>query len=184
MMPPRAKPDLHALVALFYDTPDPLGQFELVQPDAMPTEAATLLAHENHMTVTVERFHHSPVDVEVLDKHITPSHYARKILLRKQSDSQVVQFGIMRVNFEYLSGEVRREIEDETAPLGRILIQHQVLRDVQLDLLWKIAPGGELRQLFRLENEPAVYGRTAVIYCNGEPAIELLEIVAPVESTH
>jgi len=180
MSPDRATPDLHALVALFYDTPDPLGQFELVEPDAMPEIAATLLAHENHMTVTVERFHHSPVDVEVLDKRITPSHYARKILLRKQSDSQVVQYGIMRVNFEYLSDAVREEIEDESTPLGRILIQHQVLRDVQLDRLWKIVPGEELRKLFGLENKQPVFGRTAIIFCNGEPAIELLEIVTPV----
>jgi chorismate-pyruvate lyase len=180
MPPDRATPDLHALVALFYDTPDPLGEFELVEPDAMPEGAATLLAHENHMTVTVERFHHSPVDVEVLDKRITPSHYARKILLRKQSDSQVVQYGIMRVNFEYFSDAVRQEIEDESTPLGRILIQHQVLRDVQLDRLWEIVPGGELRKLFGLENNRPVFGRTAIIFCNGEPAIELLEIVTPV----
>jgi hypothetical protein len=38
-----------------------------------------LLAHDSHMTVTVERFHNGHVDVRVLETNITPTHYARKI---------------------------------------------------------------------------------------------------------
>jgi hypothetical protein len=33
--------------------------------------------------------------------------------------------------------------------------------------------------MFGLAKPQTVYGRTALIYCNGEPAIELLEIVTP-----
>jgi hypothetical protein len=49
---------------------------------------------------------------------------------------------------------------------------------VQLVSLWKIEPGAEILQLFNKQPGDIVYGRTALIYCNGEPAVELLEIVS------
>jgi chorismate-pyruvate lyase len=91
----------------------------------------------------------------------------------------VVQFGIPRLNTAYLDEEVRREIESEQKPLGRVLIDHNVLREVQFDALWRVQPGPDLCQMFGLATPQTVYGRTALIYCNGEPAIELLEIVTP-----
>ena len=75
---------------------------------------------------------------------------------------------------------MRAEIESQNTPLGRILIEHNVMRQVQLISLWKVAPGEELRKLFGLADADVTYGRTALIYCNGVPAVELLEIVAPV----
>jgi chorismate-pyruvate lyase len=173
-------PDLATLVALFYSDTAQLGQFELVTADEMPPDYCTLLAHQNHMTVTVERFHNSPVDVRVLKSQVTGTHYARKILLARQSDGVVVQFGIMRINFAYLSEKVRREVESRAKPLGRILIENNVLREVELVKLWKVTPGEDLRSLFSLPKGAVTYGRTALIHCNGEPAVELLEIVTPV----
>jgi hypothetical protein len=54
-----------------------------------------------------------------------------------------------------------------------------VLRQVQLVDLWRLTPGDELRKLFGLEKLQPCFGRTALIYCNGDPAVELLEVVAP-----
>jgi hypothetical protein len=34
--------------------------------------------------------------------------------------------------------------------------------------------------LFQLDRPQTTYGRTALIECDGEPAIELLEIVSPI----
>ena len=83
----------------------------------------------------------------------------------------------MRVNLAYLDDAVRREIESESTPLGRILIEHNVLRRVHLFSLWRIEPAARLRELLCLPEGQEIYGRTALIYCNDEPAIELLEIV-------
>lgn len=175
--------NLQALVGLFYRDQSVLGQFDEVQPADMPELERKLLAHENHMTVTVESHHQSPVDVLVLDRNVTRSHYARKILLCKQSDHEVVQYGLMRVNYAHLAPEVRAEIEAGETPLGRVLINHNVLRSVQLVGLFRIMPGKELRHFFGIDAESgpprAVYGRTAMIFCDEEPAVELLEIVAP-----
>ncbi|HEY2838524.1 MAG TPA: hypothetical protein VGJ26_05220 [Pirellulales bacterium] len=172
-------PDLGTLVRLFYPVAEKLGNFERVAAAEMPADAATLLAHDAHMTVTVERFHGSPVDVQVLDRLVTGRHYARKILLSRQTDGRVVQYGIMRVCFDLLSPTVRGQIEAEDTPLGRVLIQNNVLRRVRLASLWRVTAGPELAELFDLQPGEIVYGRTALIECNGEPGIELLEIVTP-----
>jgi chorismate-pyruvate lyase len=132
------------------------------------------------MTVTVENFHGCPVDVRVLEVEQSGHHYARKILLTRQSDGAVVQFGIMRLNFNCVSDQIRRDIESQQIPLGRVLIQHNVLRVIHLDSLWRVQPGPDLCHLLDVGPEEATYGRTAVIDCNGEPAVELLEIVTPV----
>jgi hypothetical protein len=132
------------------------------------------------MTVTVERFHNGPVDVRVLDTLVSGDHYARKILLTRHGDGVVVQFGIMRLDFSCVSPDVRCEVESQATPLGRILIQHNVLRGVHLRRLWRVTPGEDLRRHFSISSDAVTYGRTAIIDCNGRPAIELLEIVAPV----
>jgi chorismate-pyruvate lyase len=113
----------------------------------------------------------------VLDRRVTPTHYAREIVLTTQSDSRVVQYGIMRVNLGYLSQPVRDEVRGEKTPLGRILIQHDVLRQIRLFSLWKIVPAPWLLGALELEQPRDVYGRTALIECDDQPAIELLEIV-------
>jgi chorismate-pyruvate lyase len=172
-------PDLRRLAELFYDSLADLGQFAQVQPDALPNVYRRLLAHDAHMTVTVEEYHQDSVDVRVLGRVVTPTHYARRILLMRHRDGRVVQFGIMRVNWAWLDPQVRTEIEQEDTPLGRILINHDVLRRIRLSAVWRVAPSVELRRLMELKTPQVTYGRTAIIECDHEPAIELLEIVTP-----
>jgi chorismate-pyruvate lyase len=172
-------PILESLATLFYARLEDLGDFVEVPAEAIPAVDQKLLAHQNHMTVTVERQHRSPVDVRVLETHISGEHYARKILLARQSDGAVVQFGIVRLNFAHVDAEVRREVESQKIPLGRVLIAHNVHREIHLLRLWRIEPGPDLQKLFGISSSQTIYGRTAIIDCNGEPAIELLEIVPP-----
>lgn len=173
-------PDLATLISLFYDDPQRLGRFEEMTSRGVPEPYAALLDHHEHMTVTVESFHRSRVDVKVLETHITPRHYSRKILLTRQSDDAVVQFGIVRLDMTCLEEPVRREIQSQRLPLGRVLIEHNVLREVELVGLWRVACGPDLEEYFALDQPRITYGRTALIHCNGEPAVELLEIVSPV----
>ena len=177
----RATPELTALAELFYSSLDDLGDFSEVSEAELPDIPRKLLWHDAHMTVTVEAHHNSTVDVRVLDTHTTPTHYSRRISLTRQSDSRVVQFGIVRLNSTFLGEDVRAEIESEQTPLGRILIEHDVLRHVRPLSLWRIEPGTDLVATFGLDEARTCYGRTALIYCNGLPAVELLEIVTPLE---
>ena len=154
--PPASSADLPAphlpdLVRLFYEQPGELGSFERLESASdVPEPYRHLLAHHEHMTVTVEEFHGCKVDVQVLATRWDKNFYSRKILLTRQRDGQVVQFGIPRLNMDYLDEEVRREIQSQAKPLGRVLIDHNVLREVQLVALWKVQPGPDLCRMFGL----------------------------------
>lgn len=179
---PPSTADLDTLVGLFFYKADDLATFEARHHAELPQVYRRLLAHTGHMTVTVEDRHHCSVDVEVLQVDQTPTHYSRKILLRRQSDGRVVQFGIVRLALDTLDEASRNAIISQRVPLGRVLIEHGVMRAVQLLGLWQVACGSELAAHFGVEPGHITYGRTALIYCNSEPAVELLEIVAPEEA--
>lgn len=172
-----ASPDLQSLVDLFYEDSAELGHFDEVACAELPAPFGELLDHNRHMTVTVEAFHHSPVDVEVLQSQSTENHYSRKILLRRQSDHAVVQFGIVRINRTSLPGQIMDRIQRQDTPLGRILIENQMMRNVKRLSLWRITPGPALLQAFEAGPFEICFGRTAFLYLDALPVVELLEIV-------
>ena len=92
-------------------------------------------------------------------------------------DQAVVLFAIVRVTRALLAPEIRDAIEAERIPLGRILIRSELLRHVRLLSLWKVEPGEELCRIFRFAEPRTCFGRTALMYCDTVPIIELLEIV-------
>src|SRR5579863_2408897 len=100
-------------------------------PSALtPEPYKRLLVHEHHMTVTMEEFYHTSVLVRVLDRKLEGDIYCRKILLERADDGRVVQFGIVRFDLGVVLPAVRQEIISETTPLGRILINYNVLRHI------------------------------------------------------
>jgi hypothetical protein len=150
-----------------------------VQPDEIPFPQDQLLVHHDHMTVELERHHGAPVEVHVLDEHLEGNLYTRKISLTPAGrPGEVVEWGIVRMDFRYMAPEVRDEILRKQLPLGAILIKHDVLRRIKPRWFLRFPPGGPMLGLFgdTTTAEPA-YGRIGTIYCNEEPAIELLEIV-------
>jgi chorismate-pyruvate lyase len=165
------------LATLFFPAIDELGEFQGVEASELPEAYQSLLAHQDHMTVTVEAWHNSLVDVRVLAEHREDGSYARKILLALQRDGSPVQFGIMRINLTGLPEIVRLEIESQALPLGRIMIRHHLMRSVELCQLWRVKAGPELRYQLQLQDESPIFGRTARILVDGQPAVELLEIV-------
>lgn len=178
-LPRRALPDLESLIGLFTADPAELGIFRLVEESELPPTCRRLLAHHSHMTVAVERHHGCPVDVQVLASRQDGEFYSRKILLSRRTDRKVVQFGIVRIDFGCVSPAVRAEIESQAKPMGHIMIEHNVLREVHLDRLWQVTLGPELAGDFQTALGTIAYGRTATIDFDGRPAMELLEIVAP-----
>jgi chorismate-pyruvate lyase len=171
-------PNLQTLLALFPPA-DYLRAWELVPGAQVPEPYHGLLVHEHHMTVTVEAHHGSLVDVRILDNRIDETSYARKILLALQSTGKIVQFGIVRIRLEYCSPAVRAEILAGQTPLGRILINHDVLRRIEPTAYMRVIPGPAMMEWFQISEPKPTYGRLAYIHCDGRPAIELLEIVAP-----
>ncbi|MEL7336863.1 MAG: hypothetical protein AAFN70_11745, partial [Planctomycetota bacterium] len=165
--------DLPSLLSDFFDAHNgnvgegqvhcpPVGHFQSVQPSSVPDNYNRLLNHDAHMTVTVEDFHQSLVDVTVLrmlhsgdsrpPSELRSGHYSREILLSKRSGGQVVQYGIVRLNIGRLNPQVWQEIASRQTPLGRVLINHNVMRQVQLNALWQIEAGPHLAE--HLNHQP------------------------------
>lgn len=169
---------IEQLLAIFYGPPshvEQLGQFESVAQ--VPPPFDQLLDHHEHMTVKVEAFFGQSVDVQVHRSQREGAWYAREITLVAAESGKVVQYGIVRLKIDALSPEVWQRVESQAVPLGRVLIEHDVLREVQLQGLWRVQAGPALAELLRVPVGQVIYGRTALIFCDGEPAIELLEIV-------
>ncbi len=171
--------ELDALLGLFPQDKPLIAAAEHVPSSQTPEPYKQMLAHHEHMTVTMESYHQTSVDVRVLDQRLDGDTYARKILLLKSGTEDVVQFGIVRFNFQYVTDEVRAEIQAGETPLGRVLINHNVLRDVDLGAILRITAGPDLASLLQMPEGGVTYGRLATIFCNSKPAVDLLEISAP-----
>ncbi|HEX3600938.1 MAG TPA: hypothetical protein VHU84_12390 [Lacipirellulaceae bacterium] len=165
------------LATLFYPGLSSLGKFEPVSVDDLPAKYRTLLAHNDHMTVALESYHKSPVSVAALDEWRDETSYARTSLLSRHSDGAVVQFGMMRIWLADLPAAAQAEIASKSAPLGRVLIEHNLLREVELITLWRIMPGSVLRQHLGVSAKEPIFGRTAQILVDERPTVQLLEIV-------
>lgn len=183
--------DLTGLYSIFGDRVEDMPSGRFINADEMPEPYRGLLAHDHHMTVTMEEFHGAKVDVHVLRAIHDEPFYARKIYLTNSKTGQVVMYGIMRFNFDWADDAIKQLILDQKTPLGRILIEHNVLRRVSMHVLLRIIPNEEMRRLFGMPEPVAddgktpeyVYGRLATIFCNNEPAVDLLEVSAPVPAT-
>jgi len=133
--------DLDSLQALFFQDSRLLGEFTKVDASQIDSFGQELLNHNEHMTVTVEKHHGCAVDVDVLEHRTDGDHYSRKILLRRQSDNGVVMYGIVRLLLSAVADAVRSEIESREIPLGRVLINHNVLREVISALVGRRSSG-------------------------------------------
>jgi hypothetical protein len=141
------------------------------------------------MTVAMERFHGGDVRLRVVatvgDGAVNqpPSvGYAREILLENRA-GKIVQYGIVRIDLTSLDAATAREIREARRPLGRILIEAGVLREVRSVALLEVAPGPHLQEILWPEGDAnratPLHGRVADIRLNGRLAVELLEIVVP-----
>jgi hypothetical protein len=171
--------ELKKLTDLFPSDQPLIANAEHVASALVPEPYKRLLAHNSHMTVTMEEYHHSRVDVKILARAQEGEIYSRKIILVKSGTDNVVQFGIVRFDFQYVTDVVREEILAGEIPLGRVLINHNVLRHIDLGAVLRITAGAELAKIFRMEPGGVTYGRLATIFCNQQPAVDLLEISVP-----
>lgn len=171
--------ELKALTSLFPEQQPLFADAEHVASGLMPEPYRKLLAHNEHMTVAMETLHGGPVDVRILARRHDGDIYSRKIILVKKGTEQVVQFGIVRFDLRFVTPEVRDEIIQGDTPLGRVLINHNVLRHIDLGAVLRIVSGPGLARDLQMAEGGVTYGRLATIFCNRKPAVDLLEIPAP-----
>ena len=114
---------IDTLIELFYSSRDDLGKFFSIEANELSDQYRSLLAHHDHMTVTVEAWHNSLVNLRVLEERRDRDRYARRIVLARQRDGVPVQFGIMQINLAGLPGiSVPCGKSSEGLPIGVQLI--------------------------------------------------------------
>ena len=173
-------PTFEQLYHLFPDSPDRPSAVE-VPADEVPEPYRPLLVHTHHMTVTVEQFYRTPVDVRVLSSRRSGNEYARKILLALKDESRaVVQFGLVRINLGVCPEAVRNAIIEGKTPLGRVLIEHDMLRRIEPVAFLRATLSSTMAEWFGVAPGTETFGRVGVIYTGERPAVEVLEILAPV----
>ncbi len=150
---------------------------EQISAADLPHPAAQLLGHDHHMTVALSEHYGEPVRLKVLTERLEADQYAREILLRLPGSERVVEYGIVRIDLELMPAAVVRAIREQSTPLGEILIQHDVLRNIEILWFLRFPDDSPLTRHFDSVEVGVLYGRIGVIHCNHLPAIELLEVV-------
>lgn len=173
-----AGPTLEALFAAL-PRPPVLPHYQMVSRDHVPEPYHQLLVHDRHMTIAQENYHRCKIGVKVLQSGQKDDWYARQILLMPKGADRVVQGGVVRIHLYMLDPEVQAAILREDTPLGYVLINHEVLRRIEVTSFVRIEslndwPGFPV-------NSPT-YGRLGILYCNHQPAIELFEVLPAVSN--
>ncbi len=178
------------LVRLFADPGPSFATFRSVGREEVPEPARTLLDHTRHMTVAMEAHHGAPLGLRVVARARDLGGadggnpwYAREILLLSPQ-GVLVQYGIVRINLAHVDRATAAAIRAARIPLGRVLINAGLLREVHDVSLLEVRPGPRLASLFGGLPVPGVasaptYGRVAEISLGGHSAVELLEVVIP-----
>ncbi len=178
-MSPASDPtkELRLLFAFFGDAD--LPKATILPADDVPPPYHDLLVHHQHMTETLERYHASPVAVHPYRVHQQGEMYGRKLDLSLPGSGKIVMTGLMIINLTFVKEEVARQIVEGKTPLGRILVDNNVLREVSSGAYLRLDPSDPLVARFQQDPLRPAYGRLATIFFDGKPAVDLLEIVAP-----
>ncbi len=169
---------LEEVLGQFPDDRISLDKLDVLRGDSVPGIYNELLVHTHHMTVTLEKHCGCPVFLEVVKVRHEGHDYARKLVLRAGEDVPVVLAGIMRFRLEFVREEIRQTIVEASTPLGRVLIENEVLRRIETVAFLRFPLQNTFGELLGSDAEADfTYGRIAIIFCDGAPAVELLELI-------
>lgn len=156
------------------------SDMEVIPASEVPLPYHQLLVHNGHMTATLEAYHQCRLALGVRKVRHEGHDYSRKLVLRAGENGAVVMAGVMRIQLQVCGEKVSHEIVAGETPLGRILIENDVLRWIETEAYVSVTMNSQLRSMFEVDDRyNKTYGRIARIICDHEPAVELLEIVAP-----
>lgn len=176
------KEALDSLCDWFYEDRLSAEGCEPVAPEDLPQAARELLVHHEHMTLRLQRHHGRPVELRVLQQRLDGTLYVRNIVLTLAGTDQVVEFGIVRLDLDFTSKEIREAILAHKRPLGDILVEHDVLRRIEPRWYFRFDRDSPILAHFGDAHPGDAYGRLATIYFEEQPAIELLEVIPEKQS--
>jgi chorismate-pyruvate lyase len=159
----------------------PVPAIEEVDAGAVPEPYRTLLVHQTDMTSTLERFHRSPIVIDVLSRKREANYYYREVLLVLENLPRPVEFGAIRIDLSLFPEAARTAVLAEHAPLGSILNSHDIKYLSRPKAYLKIRSDDLINRHLRLSAEQWLYGRrnTLLTPDDGKALAEIVEILPP-----
>ena len=149
----------------------------LVPEAQLPEAFGRLLAHSHHMTPTLKAYHGGEVALRIIREAHDDDWYRRHIVLTAPGTGYVVEVGLVRIHMTMLAATVQRDILRRQTPLGDILLEHRVMTQVKPRIFLRWDGRSDIVHPFGAGAADRFFGRLAVIYCDGQEALELLEVV-------
>lgn len=167
---------LHPL-DLFYPGDSELPGVEKVEPGDIPEPYRSLLVHTNDMTPTLEVYHDGPIHVRALAIKDEGGLYAREVLLVRNTDGKVVEYGAIRIHLAEVPEATVAAIREAHIPLGHLL-KEQERRMEHPEYYVEVTPDVHMTEHLDATGDQPLYGRRNTIRTeNNQLLAEVMEIL-------
>ena len=167
------------LAAGFVPDPNRALAAEELTGESLPQPFRDLLVHDEHMTERLRQHYAGDVALHAVHTEEHDDVY-RRIILLTRADGAPVELGMVRIHLDCIAPEVVAEIRAKQAPLGDILIRHDVLRRIEPRWFLRFTNPAACAAAWSVSHSGDLYGRVGIIHYEHRPAIELLEILTGV----
>ena len=150
---------------------------EVVQPEDIPLPYRSLLVHDIDMTLTLERHFGGRVALRPLSTFIEGGSYFRRVLLVHEYAGQPVEMGAIRMQLDAFSDEIRRQILENEAPLGRILRDGRFEYASRVMAFLAVTPNPEMMGVFWMREPRVLYGRRTEVMRKGARIGDIVEVL-------
>lgn len=151
--------------------------YEQIDADEVPAPYDRLLVHETLMVQAFRSYLGRDVTLHVQEAHVDDDCYRRKIWLTPKEEDRTIELGIARVHLRNLPPAAQQQILQRRLPLGAILLGNEVSRRVEPQSFFRLEAAWPGYTAFVAPAAGPAYGRTATIFCDDKPTIEVLEII-------
>jgi chorismate-pyruvate lyase len=159
-----------------------LPRIVCVEPRQMPVPCRRLLAHNNDMTPTLEKFFGESVALQVCSRQREGDTYLREVVLALADSGTPVEYGAIRIHLKHFPGPVRRRILADDHPFGRILQEEGIAHLGWPQAFFWIQPDDHMRRLLGFDQARPLHGRRNVLLDGRRRLLaEVIEILAPLE---
>lgn len=175
--------DLLYPLQLFYRRVQrPLPTFERVMGESVPEPFRQLLVHQHDMTPTLEAFHDSAIELNLIERYDDEEGYFRQVLLLREPDRAPVEYGAIRIGLAHFRPNVQKLIRQGVVPLGRILNDHAVAHRSMPKGYFKVEADHGIAAALGIEPlNQALFGRRNVLLNHADQVLaDVVEILPPV----
>ena len=182
-MPEEKAPPWADLLARFYQQAGlSLPRIVCLDSGQLPVPSRRLLAHNNDMTPTLERYYGERVALQVCHHERAGDLYLREVVLALAESGSPVEYGAIRIHLKQFSGPVQDRILSNEFPFGRILQEEGIAHLGWPQAFFSIAADARMRRLLDVDRAQPLYGRRNVLLDGRRRLLaEVIEILAPVE---